>query len=163
MKIDRLCFLAVGFFTALVARAEVRVTYDHKVTVFTGEQLAALPHTEITLEDPHEKKLHRYAGFAARELIAQAGAPLGDKLRGAAFQLGVIVRGKDGYVVLFSLADFDDTFSTRTLLLADRMDGQPLPEKSAPLQLIAPGDKRPARWVRMVTSLEIVPMGATAP
>jgi len=31
----------------------------------------------------------------------------------------------------------------------------PVPENAAPFRLIAPGDKKAARWARMVTSLEI--------
>jgi hypothetical protein len=163
MRTNSLRFLALWAFTVLVVRGGVSVSYQGTTTTFTDEQLAALPRVELTLDDPHEKKSHRYTGFAARELIARVGAPLGEKLRGAALQLGVVIRAKDGYAVLFSLAEFDEAFSPRTLLLADRIDGQPLPEKSAPLQLIAPGDKRAARWLRMVTSFEIVTLPAAAP
>jgi hypothetical protein len=161
MRTNPLRLWAYCALTVLAARADVRVTYDHQVTVFTAAQLAALPRAELALDDPHEKKPRRYAGFAARELLAAVGAPLGDKLRGSALQLGVIVRAGDGYGVLFALAEFDAAFSARTLLLADRVDGQPLPEKSAPLQLVAPGDQRAARWVRMVTALEIVALPAS--
>ena len=127
---------------------------------FSATTLAALPHVELTATDPHEKKEHRFTGIPVREVLARAGVPLGEKLRGPVQQLGVVVRAKDGYAVLFALAEFDESFSDRTLLLADRLDGQPLPEKSAPLQLIAPGDKKAARWTRMVTSLEIVSIPA---
>lgn len=163
MKTHRLLFLILCVLTALVARGQVRVACDGKVTVFTEAELAALPRLELTLDDPHEKKSHSYAGFAVRELLGRVGAPLGEKLRGGALQLGVIVRAKDGYAVLFSLADFDEAFSPRTLLLADRIDGHPLPERSGPLQLIAPGDKRAARWARMVVSLEVVTLPAATP
>jgi hypothetical protein len=95
-----------------------------------------------------------------RELLLRAGAPLGDKLRGPALTLGVLVRCKDNYTVLYSLAEFDENFSPRTIVLADREDGQPPPATAAPFRLVAPGDKRGARWARMVTSLEIVSLPA---
>ena len=91
-----------------------------------------------------------------RELLARVGAPLGDKMRGPALALGVLVRTKDDYAVLFSLAEFDSAFSTRTLLLADREDGAAPPATAAPFRLVAPGDSRGARWARMVTSIEII-------
>ncbi len=128
---------------------------DASVLTFTAADFSALPHMELTAFNPHEKKEHRYAGVAVREILARAGAPLGEKIRGKALQLGVMARAKDGYGVLFALAEFDETFSDRTLFLADSIDGQPLGAGAAPLQLIVPGDKRPTRWARMVTSLEI--------
>jgi DMSO/TMAO reductase YedYZ molybdopterin-dependent catalytic subunit len=96
------------------------------------------------------------------ELLVRAGVPLGDNLRGAALQLVVIARSHDGYAVVFALADFDDTFSSRTILLAEREDGKPLPDNAAPFRLVAPGDKKAARWARMVTSLEIASVGSAA-
>jgi hypothetical protein len=131
--------------------------------VFNAAEFAALPHVELTLVNPHDQKEHRYSGVSVRELLARLDAPLGDKLRGPALQTGVLVRSKDGYAVLFALAEFDESFSTRVLILADRIDGQPVPEIAAPLQLIAPGDKKAARWARMVTAIEIIPTAPAAP
>jgi hypothetical protein len=112
---------------------------------FSAAEFSALPHTDLTLVSPHDQKEHRYTGVNVRELLTRAAAPLGEKLRGPAQQLGVLLRSKDGYAVLFALAEFDESFSTRALILADRIDGQPLPDTAAPLQLIAPGDKKAAR------------------
>lgn len=81
-------------------------------------------------------------------------------MRGPALTMGVIVRCKDNYSVLYSLAEFDAAFSSRTILLADREDGGPPPATAAPFRLVAPGDKRGARWARMVVSLEIVSLPA---
>jgi hypothetical protein len=69
----------------------------------------------------------------------------------------VVVIGADAYRVLFALADFAEDFSDRVLLLADKKDGSPLPANATPYQLIAPGDKRPARWVRQVVELQVSP------
>ena len=84
---------------------------------------------------------------------------MGEKFRGAALGLAVVVHCKDGYTVLFSLAEFQEGFSSRTIVLADRADGDILPPSAAPLRIIVPGDKRPARSARQVTSLEIVSLG----
>ena len=66
---------------------------------------------------------------------------------------------RDNYEVAYALAEFDEAFSDRTILLVDRQDGQPLFPGTGPVRLLLPGDKRPARWARMVSSLEIVQVG----
>jgi DMSO/TMAO reductase YedYZ molybdopterin-dependent catalytic subunit len=134
----------------------LKVIAPEKTIAFSAEAFSALPHTDCTALEPHGQKQHRYTGVAVRELLVRAGVPLGDKLRGAAFQLVVLARARDGYAVVFTLADFDEAFNDRTILLAATEDGKPLPESAAPFRLVVPGDKRAARWVRMVTRLKIV-------
>ncbi len=131
------------------------ISPDQTITL-TAEQFHAMPHTEMTVNDPHLKLDHRYSGVPVRDLLAKVGAPLGEKLRGQALQLAVVFHSKDGYATLFALAEFDDAFSDRTILLADTEDGKPLPDNAGPLRVVAPGDKRAARWARMVTSIEVL-------
>ena len=70
--------------------------------------------------------------------------------------VGLIASAPDGYRVLFSLTEFDPAFSDRVILLADRRDGKRLENREGPLRLIVPGDKSHARWIRGVTTLEVV-------
>jgi DMSO/TMAO reductase YedYZ molybdopterin-dependent catalytic subunit len=58
--------------------------------------------------------------------------------------------------VLFSLAEFDENFSSRTIVLADRENGEILPPSGAPLRIVTPGDKRGARSARQVVAIELV-------
>jgi hypothetical protein len=155
--------LSLAFATAAAGFAgepALKIISAGATVALTADDLKALPHVELTATDPHEKKEHLYSGVPVRDLLAKVGAPLGEKLRGKALQMAVLVRSRDGYTTLFALAEFDDAFSSRTVLLADSEDGKPLAANSAPLRLIAPGDKRAARWARMVTSMEIVSPGA---
>jgi hypothetical protein len=122
----------------------------------TAEQISALPHQEATAVDPHSKQEHHYSGVPVRDLLAKVDAPLGEKLHGIGLQLAVLVRSKDGYETLFALAEFDDSFSDRVILLADAEDGKPLSDGAGPYRIICTGDKRAARWARMVTSMEIL-------
>jgi len=92
-------------------------------------------------------------------LLARVDAPSGEKLRGPALRLVVIARALDNYEVAYALAEFDGAFNDRTILLVDRQDGQPLGAGMGPLRLLVPGDKRPARWTRMITSLDIIQVG----
>ncbi len=161
-------FRLVAILAALVALARgaapiLQVAGPEKTLAFTAEEFAALPHTAREVLEPHEKKAHLYSGVVVHDLLTRVGVPSGENFRGPALQLGVLVRSPDGYAVLFALAEFDENFTSRAILLADREDGQPTPAGAAPLRLIVPGDKRAARWARMVASIEIVPVGAIAP
>jgi len=97
-----------------------------------------------------------YTGVPVVEILQKAGAPLGKELKGPNMALGVIASASDGYRVLFSLTEFDPAFNDRAVLLADRRNGKPLDSREGPLRLIVAGDKRHARWIRGVTSLEVV-------
>ena len=156
--------LAIGLLVLLSSARAVdpilKVVGLEKTLTFTAAEFAALPHTELKALEPHEKKERTYSGVGLRELLRMVGMPAGESFRGPALQLGVLVRSKDGYNVLFALAEFDENFSSRTLLLADREDGQSPPATAAPLRLVAPGDKRGARWSRLVASIEIVSVAA---
>jgi hypothetical protein len=132
------------------------INFAGKTTAFGEADLAATAHQEVTAFDFHEKKNHVYGGVPVRDLLARAGVEFGEKLRGKGLRQVVIAHCRDHYDIVFALAEFDDAFNSRTILLVDRQDGQPLPEGQGPVRLVVPGDKRPARWARMVASLEVV-------
>ncbi len=158
--------LAALLLTAVANAADeplLKVSTPEKTLTLTAAEFAALPHTETTVPDPHTKADRHFAGVALRELLTRVGAPLGEKMRGPSLQLAVLFRAKDGYAVIFALSEFDEALGNRALLLADSEDGKPLADKAAPLELIVPGDKKAARWARMVTSIEIVSVGTVVP
>jgi len=156
-----LLFLLAAAAAASAAEPGLKIVTPEKTLTLSAGELAALPRVEVAALEPHGKQEHRYTGVAVRDVLARAGVPLGEKLRGPALQLVVRIGSRDGYAVVFALAEFDTAFSRRTLLLADRVDGKPLADTAGPLQLVAPGDTRAARWARMVTSLEVVSVGAS--
>ena len=96
-----------------------------------------------------------YGGVPVAELLEKAGAPLGNSMKGPNMAVGLVAHAPDGYQVLFSLAEFDPAFSDRVILLADRRDGKPLDKREGPLRIIVPGEKRHARWIRGVDTLEV--------
>lgn len=118
--------------------------------------LAQLPHKTITASNEHQSAKETYEGVPLTELLARAGVPQGAKLRGPAMATYVLAEGSDGYRVVFSLAELDTDFQDSQVIVADKMNGQPLGDKIGPLRLVAPNDKRPARWVRMLQSIKIV-------
>jgi len=159
-----LAWLSAGLlaWAATAARADVaslRLSYAGKTVQLSAADVAGLPHQDVTAVDGHDKKAHVYSGVPLRTVLARVGVPSGEKLRGPFLRLVVIARAADGYAVAYALAEFDEALSDRTILLVDRQDGRPLVPNTGPWRIVAPGDKRPARWARMVTALDVVSVG----
>jgi hypothetical protein len=155
--------LAVSANRSLAAEPALTVSSADKTATFTLADIQLLPHADFTAFDAHSKTDNHYSGVPVRDLLAKVDAPLGERLRGKALRLAVVVHARDGYATLYALAEFDEAFSDRTIYLVDAEDGKPLYENSGPLRIVVPGDKRPARWARMVQSIEIVQMPDKAP
>jgi hypothetical protein len=121
----------------------------------SAADIAALPRQTIRVTDEKGAKVE-YGGVAVAEILQKAGAPLGHEMKGPNLALGVVASAPDGYRVLFALTEFDAAFSDRVIILADHRDGKPLDSHEGPLRFVVPGDQRHARWIRGVTTLEIV-------
>ena len=89
------------------------------------------------------------------DVLAKAGVPTGKDLRGPAMSIYVVAEASDGYRATFALAELDSAFTDRVILLADRRDGKVLSAREGPLQMIVPGEKKHARWVRQVIRLKV--------
>jgi len=111
-----------------------------------------MPRTTIHETNTHEKKTETYEGVLIEELL-KAGAPHGEQFRGALMTTYVIAEAEDGYRVVFALAELDSGFLDSQVLVADTMDGAPIGPKLGPFRIVAPHEKRPARWVRMLKSV----------
>lgn len=118
--------------------------------------LSGFPRKTIKVMNEHTGKEETYQGVPLAEILKRAGVPQGSVLRGAALAIYVRADGADGYGVVFSLAELDTGIQDSDVLVADTMDGGPIPDKIGPLRLVAPHEKRPARWVRMLTSITVV-------
>lgn len=121
----------------------------------SAAELTALPHREQMTTDKDGQK-HVYRGVALADVLRLAGAPTGKAIHGEVLTQAVLATAADGYQAVFALPEIDPDFSTQVILLADRRDGQPLPAKDGPYQLIVPLEKKPARWVRQLTGLRVV-------
>jgi tungstate transport system substrate-binding protein len=115
---------------------------------------AKLPRHEVRVKGKDGEQV--YAGVFLRDILKRAGAPLGDhQMRGPNLALYLMVEAADGYKAVFSLAELDDDFAERSVLLADRRDGEALDGSEGPLRLVAPQEARQARWVRRVVRLRV--------
>ena len=97
----------------------------------------------------------KWGGARLSDVLARAGAPFGEKLRGAALKDVLRVQAADGYVVVFSPAEFDEAFGSNGAFLAYEREGKALSAEEGPFRLIIPGDNRAARSVRQVTKIEL--------
>lgn len=119
------------------------------------DDLRQMPRKTLTVTNSHNHKQETYEGVPLAELLRRAGLPQGESLRGAAMTSYVIAEGADGYRALFAAAELDSSFQDSDVIVADTLDGAPIGAGEGPLKLVAPHDKRPARWVRMLGTLMI--------
>jgi hypothetical protein len=115
----------------------------------------SMPRTTVTVHNEHSKADETYAGVRLADVLGKLGAPLGHDLRGVALGGYIVATGSDGYVAVIALAEADPTFHSGEVIVADTMNGQPLDAKSGPFKLVVTEDKRPARWVRNLVSIEL--------
>ena len=160
--------IVVGMSVALTARPSFVAAADEPrehVLILrgtTGEpvrisesEFKKLPHVEVEAID-HGGRKARYSGVPMRLLLDKVGVPNGEKLRGSWLGTYVTVDALDDYRAVYALAELDPGLSNRTIILADARDGKPLDKRHAPFQVIAPGEKRPARWVFMVHEIRVI-------
>jgi len=137
--------------------AELRITGAVSTPlVLTVADLKKMPRKTLTVMNPHDKKTETYEGVPLEELLQKSGVPHGEQLRGHSMATYVIAEADDGYRVIFSLAELDSGILDSEVIVADTLDGAPLAEKIGPFRLVAPHEKRPARWVRMLKSITVV-------
>ena len=115
----------------------------------------AMPHVAVTVHNPHSNADESYSGVALIELLAKVGAPRGKELHGKGLSDYVVGTGSDGYKAVLALAEIDPEFHPGSVIVADQMDGKPLDAKSGPFKLVVSEDKRPARSVRNLVSVEV--------
>jgi|HubBroStandDraft_5_1064220.scaffolds.fasta_scaffold576179_1 hypothetical protein len=121
----------------------------------TSDDLAKLPRQTVSVPAPDGSKIV-YEGVTLLDVMQKAGAPLGKQLRGKALASYVLAKAHDGYQVTFTLGELDPQFGNESILVADKRDGKPLPDKQGPFRLVCPNDKEGARSVRMLETLELV-------
>jgi DMSO/TMAO reductase YedYZ molybdopterin-dependent catalytic subunit len=124
--------------------------------VLTLADLKKMPRKTLSVVNPHANKSETYEGVLLEEILRRAGVPQGEKLRGSSMAIYVIAEAEDGYRVVFSLAELDSGIMESEVIVADTMDGSPLAAKQGPFRLVAPHEKRPARWVRMLKTITVV-------
>jgi DMSO/TMAO reductase YedYZ molybdopterin-dependent catalytic subunit len=123
--------------------------------VLKAEDLLKMPRETASVLEQDGTKI-QYEGVPLREVLKLAGAPMEKTLRGKALASYVLAKARDGYEVVFTLAEVAPEFGNEPILVADKRDGKPLFGYQGPFRLVCPNDKAGARSVRMLDTLEIV-------
>lgn len=85
-----------------------------------------------------------FDGVILADILAKVHLPW-DKYQSTPAAHYPVVEAKAGYRTICTWADLDAGF----------MD-KPLDDRTGPLQIVAPGEKRGGRWVRQVTALRVL-------
>lgn len=122
--------------------------------------LQALPRRSVTAQD--HGATGTWDGVAMADVLAAGGVDF-DALRGKRLADYLVVTARDGYRVVFALADFAPAFGAKDALLADTRDGAPLADQEGPLRIILPGERKWGRWIRQVETIELRSAAGDAP
>jgi DMSO/TMAO reductase YedYZ molybdopterin-dependent catalytic subunit len=109
----------------------------------TLADLKAMPRVTKTVTD-EKARTATYGGVLLGEVVRKAGVPMGEALKGEALGTYVLAKAKDGYQVVYTVAELDPMMTDGEVLLADTIDGHPFPDTQGPLRIISP--PRQARW-----------------
>jgi len=141
---------------ALAEKTELLVPVpSHEPLHVSITELKALPHITVTFHNSHTNADETYSGVRIADLLAKLGVPLGDALRGKALANYVIATGSDAYKSVLALGEVDPSFHPGEVIVADAMDGKPLDPHNGPFKVVVTEDKRPARSVRNLVSIEL--------
>ncbi|MGH9384518.1 MAG: molybdopterin-dependent oxidoreductase [Vicinamibacterales bacterium] len=148
-----LALLALVDARPVLAQARVDVVTLEGKTVSVA--LDGFTRHVVTTSD-HTKKA-TFEGVLLRDALVKAGTPMGEALHGAAALTRYVkVSARDGYAVVFSIAELDSGFTDEIVLLADIRDNQRLVSEAGPLQVVVPHEKRAGRWIRQVSKIEVL-------
>jgi hypothetical protein len=128
---------------------------SHDPLSITMADLKARPHITVTFHNTHTNADETYSGVRLADLLSKLGAPLGSELRGKALANYIVATGSDGYQSVIALGEIDPSFHPGEVIVADTMDGKPLDPHSGPFKLVVTEDRRPARSVRNLTTIEL--------
>src|SRR5258708_227538 len=110
----------------------------------TAADLTAMPRTNATAKDKQGVS-HSFSGVAIADILNKAGVTTGRQLKGENLAKYLLVTCADNYQVVFSLAELDSSFTDRVVILADQVEGKPLPAGTGPFRRIVPGGEKTGR------------------
>jgi DMSO/TMAO reductase YedYZ molybdopterin-dependent catalytic subunit len=146
----------VASYTAKAQTASVKISGEVTTPMtINDDDLHKYIQTVVNRKD-HDGKDHTYSGVILSEILKKAGATLGPDLKGKNLTKYILVTASDNYQVVFALAELDKAFTDRTIILADQVDGKPLPSGEGPFRIIVQDEKKPARCIREVTEIRVV-------
>jgi hypothetical protein len=158
------CCLAAAPATQPAAVVAVDGLVAHPLAWSADEMRSTLAGQVTSVE--YESHGHKHSAHAVPLIAVLEAAGAGTTLKmdpkadphtkNLPLRLAVVVRGRDGYTATFALAELLPDIGDRPVWVALDADDKPLAERSAPVELIAPADAKPGRWVRGIASISVV-------
>jgi hypothetical protein len=120
----------------------------------TLDDLAKLPRQTYTTTA--DGSTVTYEGVLLYDILIKAGWKFGHEMTGKPMASYLLVTARDGYQVVFALAEIDPQFAGAKVIVADKKDGLPLTGPEQPFHIFAPQDKMRARSVYSAIKVEVV-------
>lgn len=122
----------------------------------TRADLEAMPRARAevpTRDDPQVMEV--WEGVPMIEILRKAGAPVDERIHGHLAGY-VLVTAADGYQAVYALAEIDPAYAReRQIIVADKLNGEPLSGKFGTLRITNQEEGRFSRWVRQVVRLDV--------
>ncbi|WP_419701353.1 molybdopterin-binding protein [Mucilaginibacter sp. NFX135] len=147
LSFTSICFISQAQTIKISGEVSTPLTID-------AAYLQKFTQTTVTRKDK-DRKDHTYSGVILSEILKAAGVTLGPELKGENLTKYLLVEASDGYQVIFALAELDKSFTDRTIILADKVDGAPLATADGPYRIIVQDEKKPARCIKQVTAMQV--------
>ncbi len=125
-----------------------------KTLTLTQADLDALPQTTASFTQDGTE--YTYSGPLLYDVLKKEGVAFGHDMTGAPMASYLLASAIDGYQVVYSLAEFDPAFAGEKIIVADKVNNGPLPNRQLPFRLVVPGDKMHARSMFSVVKLDVV-------
>ena len=133
------------------------VSVGERHMTLSPADLQALPQTSVTVVNGHTRAEETYTGPLVSEVLARAGVLLSTATEHDILRSYVVATGTDGYFVVFSGAELQGALHKAQCIVALTRAGQPLVENGA-FQLVDSLEMKPARWVRNLKELAVMPV-----
>ncbi|AVP95851.1 molybdopterin-binding protein [Ahniella affigens] len=119
------------------------------------ETLAALP--QSTMRAQIHGHTIECSGVTLVDLLRHLKVlPVDGKPDAAVLDQYLLVQARDGYRVVFAVAELDPATGDRPVLLANQCQGKALDDAEGPLRLLVPDDRRAARSVRQISRIQLL-------
>jgi hypothetical protein len=147
--------LLAGLKTAVFAQSVAIGGEVPKPYMLDASTMKQMKHVTLNLKG-HDGQQHRYSGVLLADVLTQADVTVGEGSAKRVVKSYVLVNAEDKYQAVYAMAEFEPMFTGNQIIVADEVDGKPLPTGTGPFQMIVPGEKKFGRWVRQVKEIKLV-------
>ena len=121
----------------------------------SAADLVAMPQSRVTVHNGHSNRDEVYTGVAVQSLLSADGLPITKENQRTYLRSYRRAQGTDFYFVIYSAAEIAADLNISNVIVALQVDGHDLGREGM-FKLVSTADRRPARWVRNLTSLTMV-------